>query len=339
MARRLIFAGLLSMVVGCTLLNSRADLLDGNDGASADGGDGAISTSDGENPRDGAQPGTDGESTTDGASSKDALAATPDADTDAVSTEPAPIYTGLLVPGGITVHATDVCWVAGQMPRGLYCAPSSGGALSAVREIDIAGDLSFLGDAFDIGMDDTSVYWSNGKNNQIVKRDLAGGTAAQYFSGGGRLAYLTLEGTTIFASDYSDTATAPGEVLYGPGNGVSSNVAYTGQSAAAGVAHADTTLYWGTGNPDQLNFGPDHGSATVTTIAMEAAVTGVAIDAQKTVYFIVGNQKVYRLLHGSISPLMIYDAGKSFGTSDIAVDDNAVYWTERDAGRVMRAPK
>ena len=72
---------------------------------------------------------------------------------------------------------------------------------------------------------------------------------------------------------------------------------------------------------------------------MEAAVTGVAIDAMKTVDFIVGDQKVYRLVHSSTQPKMIYDAGAAFGTSDIAVYYAAVYWSERDGGRIMRMLK
>ena len=38
-------------------------------------------------------------------------------------------------------------------------------------------------------------------------------------------------------------------------------------------------------------------------------------------------------------PEMLYDAGASFGDSDLAVDDGAIYWTEHDLGQIWRMPK
>ena len=65
-------------------------------------------------------------------------------------------------------------------------------------------------------------------------------------------------------------------------------------------------------------------------------VTGVAVDAQSRAYFIAGNQRIYTLTPGSNQPELLYEAEEAFGTSDIALDEDWLYWSEREHGRIMR---
>src|SRR5260221_3324145 len=89
------------------------------------------------------------------------------------------VYAGLISPLGVALTATDVCWVAGDLPRGLFCAPKTGGGASTIRSLDAADD-AFLTGAFDLALDDTYVYWGNGPGNQNARRPLASAESQQY---------------------------------------------------------------------------------------------------------------------------------------------------------------
>ncbi len=351
MGRRLVLVLAAAFVPACTLLESRDGLVGSSDPLAAvptGGADGSVTTRDDGGGNDRLSPPGDGNGTGDAEDAattiaRDANAAadsstTATVDASDAATGPVVLYTGLLAPTGIALHGTDVCWVGGPQPRGLLCARNSGGG--AVRNLDVDSDNSFLDDAFDIALDDTYIYWSNGKNNQVVKRAIAGGLPAQYFSGGSRLAYIVMRGTTIFATDFLDSPTAAaGNIVYGP-IGTSSMVIYPGVTHAAGIGVLNATVFWGRSNPDALVFGPDTGNAVITTVPSPGgAVTGVAVDANKVAYFIAGNQRIYRLPRNSTTPEKIYEAPSAFGVSDVAVDDTYIYWSEHDTGRLLRRLK
>jgi hypothetical protein len=252
------------------------------------------------------------------------------------------LYDGLAEPRGITLFGGDVCWVGGsQNPRGLFCAPKSGGTATDIVEIDEPNDGPLLGDAFDLVRDATYVYWSNGGNNQVVRKQLPSGQSQPYFSGGGRISFLTAgSAATLWATDFADPPTVSfGEVIVGPApNSSSSNAIYTSESGASGVAIFGGTVFWGTS--DALKSGPLTGSVTPNiTMSPEMPVGGVAVDTQGTAYFLAGNQKVYRLTKGTAVPQSIYEENTAFGTGDVAVDDQRVYLSEPDVGVIMSIPK
>jgi hypothetical protein len=262
-----------------------------------------------------------------------------DASTDdsAPITGPQVLYTNLITPTGIDVHAGRVCWVGGQTPRGLFCGPTSGGG--TVSQLDSPSDLADLDDAFDIALDDANVYWSNGHNNRVMQKPLGGGAASQFFNGDNRVSYISLQGGHAYASDYQ-SASFKGNVVVGPNpDGVTSRLVYPLEEGAAGVAWFQSNLYWGTASPQALSFGSDQGNAVITRITVNGAVEGVAIDSAGTAYFQAGEQRIYRLRHGSTAPDVIYETNAPFGVSDVAVDDTTVYWSERDRGRIMGLAK
>ena len=253
------------------------------------------------------------------------------------------VYCGLTVPRGITLVDADVCWVGNVSPRGLFCAPTSG----AGPKTPMAGpnDAAFLPDAFDLLLDATYVYWSNGQNNQVIRRLRSGGQPQEYFTGGGRLSFLTPgDGATIWATDFADPSdlggVSAGEVVVGPsgGGGTASNAIYTAQTGAAGVAVYNGNVYWGM--PDGIAFGSVAGNALIYRIASpEVPVAGVAIDTAGVAYFLAGNQSLYRYVTGDKAPTRMYKAPRVFGAGDVAVDGLNVYFSEPDLGCIMRIAK
>jgi hypothetical protein len=253
------------------------------------------------------------------------------------------LYSNLASPRGVTLSPEgNICWVGeGKLASwGLFCAPVSGGTPQDITEIDQPGDAVLLQDAFDLLLDTNYVYWSNGSGNEVVRRPRAGGPAKQYFSGGDGVSFLAFGvGATIWATDFVDPpATSSGELVVGPmANSSSSNAIYTGQLGAAGVAFlAPATILWGTS--DALNSGPLTGNVTPRNIVSpQTPVGGVAVDSQGTAYFLAGNRAVYRVDTGA--PKLIFQENSAFGTGDVAVDSQRVYFSEPDNGLIMSIPK
>ncbi len=252
---------------------------------------------------------------------------------------PKTLFSGIDNPLGIAVTQQSVCWVASIQPAQLFCGPKQGANAGAPQRLDTQADQSFLSGAFDLALDGTYVYWSNGPNNQVVWKPLAGGAASQYFTGDQRVSFIALSASGVLASDFvSSTDSAPGNIVIGPAaDGVTSTLIYPLVPTAAGVAAFGDVVYWG--EATALAFGPIAGNVTPTRIASPGGVGGVAVDAQGNAYFQVGNQTIYELAFGSTTPTLLYDAGAAFGDSDIAVDDVSVYWSEHDRGLILSMPK
>ncbi len=337
-------ATLCGFAAACTLLNSRDGLV-GPPRADAVGGDGGSASV---TPADAtvlADSDLQDSAPAQGADSSPVVTPTLDAAKpvtggDAASAGdggPTVIYSQLLSPLGIAVHNGQICWVAGQSLRMIQCGPTSGEAASLVTTAASQTNDAFVADAFDVAFDDTYLYWSNGPKNQIVRRTLAGGASAQYFTGDQQLSYIVLDGTNLWASDYVAGATS-GNLVVGP-NGSSSLLVYPGETEAAGVGLYSGSVYWGRASPGSVSFAPTAGNVAVTRVPTSAAVTGLALDSIGTAFFIVGDQQIFRLLQGGNTPQLLYDASTPFGDSDLALDDGAVYWSEHDLGVIMQMPK
>jgi hypothetical protein len=341
---------LLVSLLGCTVLNSKSGL----EGSARDGGRDKVidpsSLGDGGNAGDGDTPSGDGDGHGDGDGDGDSHGMDGGmpmpVDTDGghgpdASTGPTPIYTNQQDPTGITLVGDQLCWVGGQNVRGLYCAKAAGGG--DVQTIDVPNDRDMLKGAFDLALDDSFVYWSNGVNNRVVRRGRSDDTPEEYFTGSGNIGYIVLtggqsdQGALVFATGYSpDEQSDKNEVINGPLDGQfhQSELIYPSEARASGISVVSNTAFWG--GQGKLNFGPDTGNADITRVPVDGTVTGVAVDGKKTAYFIVDDQKIYRLPRGSNTPEPIYQAEAPFGTSDIALDDQWLYWSEHDKQRLMR---
>lgn len=252
------------------------------------------------------------------------------------------LYSDVVAPRGIALYATEVCWVGGQAPRGLFCAPKTGGDAGASR-IDTPADGVFLTDAYDLALDDSYVYWSDGSGNRVIRKPRQdGGPAAEYFSGDIRVSFLALDGEQVWATDFLDSPEAgAGNVVVGPTDGgTTSTEVYPNPDGPTGVAVAAGIVYWGRARRSTLAFGPVAGNVIPTEVTSPGGmVAGVAVDAAQTVYFLAGGQQVFRLPSTSNTAQSMYVESTVFGVGDVAVDDSFVYWTEPDLGKIMRMPK
>jgi hypothetical protein len=333
--------------IGCSLVVSTeglGDPVDLTSDASASTADDAGSL--GPDPDDDASedddmPEGDGGSTLrpDAASGNDAGPTLPADDASMPSADRATVlYEELAMPSGVALREGQVCWVRATTPHGLFCGARDG--QSKVVPISHEADLALLEGAFDLAFDAGHVYWSNGKNNQLVRRKLSGGPARVYFNGGQHISYIAARGHLVFATSYQEPGDPSGYVIFGPReDSQDSTLIYPGEPGAAGIAVLGGMVYWGTSKPDQLAFGSVSGNANVTRIDASGAVTGVAVDDEGWAYFIADSQSIYRVAPGAVSPELVYQADQAFGTSDIALDDAWVYWSERDRGRILRMPR
>ena len=220
------------------------------------------------------------------------------------------------------MHAGNICWAAGQSLRMIQCAPTSGGDASKITTVATQSNDPLVDKAFDVAVDDSYWYWSNGSNNQIVRKAISGGASAQYFTGDQQLSYIVIDGATIWATDYVAGATS-GNIVMGP-QGTSSQLIFPGEAQAAGIGVYSGSVYWGRAAAGSVSFAREAGNAPITRVPTAAGVTGLALDASGTTYFISGDQQVYRLAQGATTPHLMYDAGASFGDSDLALDDTWV---------------
>jgi hypothetical protein len=241
---------------------------------------------------------------------------------------------------GIGTAAERVCWVEGQAPRALFCGPAAGGA--SPTALHGAGDIVYLADAFDLALDAKYVYWSTGSGNQVVRKQLPDGGAAPYYNGDTRVSFLALDGTDVWATDYSDgtTQTNLGNVIMGPSSDASlnSSVLYPGQAHASGVAVYASNVFWG--RSDALVYGVKMGMQSPNRIPSPGgAIGGVAADPSGNIYFLVGGQALWRVVQGGTRPELFFMEEQPFGTGDVAADDGWVYWTEPTLNRVVRRAK
>jgi hypothetical protein len=249
---------------------------------------------------------------------------------------PVALYSGRISPLGIGVNGSTLCWVEGDNVRTILCGTTTGGNGSQLTTAASQTNDPFADGAFDVAIDGTYYYWSNGPNNQVVRKAISGGTSAQYFTGDNYVSYIALEGSNVWASDYQAGSTG-GNIVVGPAAGSQSMLVFPSETQAAGVANYSGSTYWG--RPTSVSFAQEQGNVAITRVTTAGQVTGLAIDGSGTVYFLSGNQQIYKLPLGAATPALVYDVGSSFGDSDLAVDDEAIYWTEHDVGSIMRLAK
>jgi hypothetical protein len=270
----------------------------------------------------------------DGGDAGDASDATPDADildaadANEAAAGPQTIYANLIGPIGLTVLGDDLFWVAGQ-PKGLFHAPRAGGG--AVAHLDDASQP--IGDAFDLAVDATFVYWTQ-RGGAVLRRGRNGGANEACFTASGSAAYIAIANGALFVTDFRLDGT--GSVAKGTCGGAS--ILFSNQSRASGIAATPQLVYWGKNQNDQIAFGPINGGSPSTFRAVVGAVGGVAVDAD-AVYWLRESRRVMRFTFASQIETELYDAGGPFGDGDIAVDDDAVYWTETANGVIKRLPK
>ena len=154
---------------------------------------------------------------------------------------------------------------------------------------------------------------------------MAGGSKEMIDTPGpGQAAFLALDGTQIYVTDYRP----------GFGSIATRNVLYSETDTVAGLAVKDGIVYWALQGAAQIKAGPTAGATTASVLidALNARPMGVAVD-EDNVYWVEDGLRVRRApKRGGATPVALYETAQPFGDSDIAVDATAVYWTEHGLG-------
>ena len=248
-------------------------------------------------------------------------------------------------PRGIAVVGTRLYWVENE-PDHLVCMPKQGPEAGAPRYLEIPSELSTQ--PFDIGADDTYAYWS--ANTVVYRKVLRSGdpcgsdvAGASYFPGTGTspTTYLAVANGLVYVTDGATVVVGADIVTTVGSPPVPSVVLYPEQPGAAGIAFVNDTLVWGrdgglaAGTADPTVPGPiaqDLGSVSGVT-------SGVASDGS-SVYFISDDVRIMKMNLGAPgTPVTLWTAGEPFGQSDIAVDDQKIYFTKFGEKQIWTMPK
>jgi hypothetical protein len=322
------------LTVGCRLIVPLEGLSGteppaSNGGASGNGGAGSSGAAGSPAGGGGAQP------------NRDASSDGKPIDADAPGNVPIEVIRGAEPITGITVNATDIYWVEGG---NVFGAPKQGGGPTT------GFDSSRID--FDVAVDDTFVYWSDDDHHQVWRKPIASPSVMPDFvfsPGAPRTQYLALGlESQVFVTD-------PISINSGPrvGNpGFPTGNIYSNQTEVSGIAVFNTDLYWGYGG---AKHGVHKGTIDGLTPAVEVifrdlpgVVSGVATDGDN-LYWLEDGRRVRRtplkVMIGSITEVCselasVVDADAGFGrNSDLALDDQWVYFSEPSLMRIMKCAK
>jgi hypothetical protein len=241
-------------------------------------------------------------------------------------------------PTGIAVNSGYVYWVnAGS--NSIYRVETSGGTPTRV---DTPSDA--VSGPFDVAVNGTTLYWTERANALIASRPLAGGVRTNLPTpqGAAALAFLALDGDTVYVSDYILATTVQG-YLYDV-TATDAGVFSVQPNTVSGVSvFAGTVLF------AQATYGaileatpPSSTSQYVGYSASDSGIpqpiAGIACDGQ-SVFFLQGQQSLQSVSLSGGSRKLIVELGSDVGVGDVAVDGEYVYWTEPSLGNLRRTAK
>jgi hypothetical protein len=244
------------------------------------------------------------------------------------------------VPRGITVRGPDLYWVQTETNSGIVHAEKHGQAPSFFHVTP---------NAFDVAVDDDYVYWSSGQGNEVFRKTIASGGAAELlFAGAGETLYMAAgDAGRLFV-------TGSNGVVIGPRpDAGTSDALYLSQLGAAGIALKGTELYFGV--TAGLVRGGENGQAAPEAVYRTAPgeIGGVATDEAEIYWITVdGVVRALSLEPSATTPREVCrasaqpfdaglpaDGGASLGLADVAVDEQWVYFTEPARRRVSKCFK
>jgi hypothetical protein len=247
---------------------------------------------------------------------------------------PIDIASGQAQPQGIALDGDQVLFT-NLSPAGLYRIPKAGGTRARIDEVvDIAAD------PWDIAADATHYYWSEYKQNVVFRKPRVGGAKQQLGSCSGQCAWIVVAGGQVYATDYFvKNQSPPGTVISMPAAGGNSLAFVPNQPLAAGLATSNGILYWARGGEagsiQAIMLASDAGTAQGAA-SLGVPLTGLAADGDDLYVIAEGRRIVHTRRGDNVPGETIYEAPTPFGDGDLALDAEAIYWTEPTTGLVRK---
>jgi hypothetical protein len=255
---------------------------------------------------------------------------------------PPPILVYSAPPGaslrGIAVFGPDLFWVENGAGRGVFRMSKQAGAGNAQQ-------LQITPNAYDVAVDASFIYWSEGSPSyQVFQMPITGGVRTMptpYFAHNAEFPrYLVVDDLAV-----AYVTTNTGSILSGI-TGMSAHP-YAAQTGVAGIAFymvADAgvhDLLWGYGAG--IRYGPTRGSGSGTDIYTGATdpVQGIATDGQD-LFWISNGQAIKKgeVATAAARETICFGSPQDFGPfADIAVDEQWVYFTWPSKNQIYKCLK
>ena len=242
------------------------------------------------------------------------------------------------IPHGVAVYGDFVYWVE-TFPAGLLRAPK----LGAANGIHVEEATPLL-DPFDVVLDDTYLYWTDGDS-------LAARLAPGASSDAGpwqpirvdHAKFLTIANGTVYVTSQVDQ----GAIASMSTSTRRTMMPFPDQRSPSGIAIIGEDLYWGHGggNADGPGIAYAKGMSAPSPFLspQEAAsgdiVDGVAADV-RFVYWIKNQRCIMRTDIETRMTTLLYRAATILGEgADLAVDENDIYFTSATDHAIERLSK
>lgn len=233
------------------------------------------------------------------------------------------LVTGQAEPRGIAVDDNHVYWVT----RG-----------GAVRQLDKAGgnevilfDETVTTELLDVGVNTTTVYWSDNENDRISRIPIDGGTESTLSTSQQNIRMIFVDGVDVFwVND------GPGDVVVSENHGVPTVLGTTGNGATDVVADA-THVYWTSNFQGTVQRVLRSGGSMEELANNQTGVTTLAIDDTHVYWLAKDDGAIMRATLSGDQPTE-FVSGLS-NPASVVVDATHVYWINIDEGAVVRRLK
>jgi hypothetical protein len=253
--------------------------------------------------------------------------------------------------GAVELHALSATNVAINSTTVYTVSPSGGnapqGLVVGCAKTGCNGNYATLAsghpDVWGVAADDVNVYWTDQSGpGGIYKAPVGGGPATTLSAAGPANQIVVSAGTLFYAGTAPHDVPPHRDVMSLPTDGGSPTL--VGPAPPSGSAWALTVdcanVYFTTTDGDLVQV-PRSGavnSTTWTKLATDASQFGlqIAVDADRVYY--VGASGIEAVPIGGGPPDVVIVAPGQAATG-LAVDANNIYWTNRNAGTVMKLAK